>query len=68
MPLVGTPGDIIDTFRKYSDWGLDGVCLSWLDYHTGIQDFVDGVLPLMEEAGLRVPFKSGAEPSAIAAE
>ncbi|WP_349369069.1 LLM class flavin-dependent oxidoreductase [Salinarimonas sp.] len=56
IPLVGTVGDIIDQFRKYSDWGLDGICLSWLDYHTGIKDFVEGVMPEMEAAGLRVPF------------
>ncbi|PCE21652.1 LLM class flavin-dependent oxidoreductase [Burkholderia ubonensis] len=53
VPLVGTPEMIVSQFQKYSDWGIDGICLTWLDYHSGIQDFVDGVLPLMEDAGLR---------------
>ncbi|KFG95212.1 luciferase [Burkholderia paludis] len=53
VPLVGTPEMIVSQFQQYSDWGIDGICLTWLDYHAGIQDFVDGVLPLMEDAGLR---------------
>jgi alkanesulfonate monooxygenase SsuD/methylene tetrahydromethanopterin reductase-like flavin-dependent oxidoreductase (luciferase family) len=68
VPLVGTVGDIIDQFRKYSDWGLNGICLSWLDYHQGIKDFVAEVLPEMEEAGLRLPYQHGERHEAIAAE
>lgn len=53
VPLVGTPGMIVERFEQYSRIGLDGICLSWLDYKTGLDDFVSGVLPLMEQAGLR---------------
>ena len=56
VPLVGTPEQIVELFKKYSDWGIDGIALTWLDYHQGIKDFVAGVQPLMEAAGLREPF------------
>jgi hypothetical protein len=29
------------------------MAFSWIDYDDGIARFVDGVLPLMEQAGLR---------------
>ncbi|RML16265.1 Luciferase [Pseudomonas syringae pv. lapsa] len=53
VPLVGTPEKIVELFRKYSDWGIDGIALTWLDCHEGIKDFVRETLPLMEDAGLR---------------
>lgn len=53
VPLVGTPEMIVEQFATYSDLGVDGICLSWLDYQSGIDDFIAGVLPLMEQAGLR---------------
>lgn len=56
VPLVGTPEMIVEQFERYSRIGLDGICLSWLDYKTGLDDFVSGVLPLMERAGLRQPY------------
>jgi alkanesulfonate monooxygenase SsuD/methylene tetrahydromethanopterin reductase-like flavin-dependent oxidoreductase (luciferase family) len=59
VPLVGTAEMIAGQFQKYSDLGLDGICLTWLDYHTGIADFVSGVLPLLEQSGLREPFHPG---------
>lgn len=62
VPLVGTPEQIVELFKKYSDWGIDGIALTWLDYHQGIKDFVAGVQPLMEAAGLREPFLSDASP------
>ncbi|KEZ74390.1 luciferase, partial [Pseudomonas syringae pv. syringae FF5] len=37
VPLVGTPEKIVELFRKYSDWGIDGIALTWLDYHEGIK-------------------------------
>lgn len=53
LPLVGTPEMIASELERYSDLGLDGVCLTWLDYHAGINNFVRDVLPLMERRGLR---------------
>ncbi|NTI26698.1 LLM class flavin-dependent oxidoreductase [Rhizobium rhizogenes] len=57
VPLVGTPEMIVDQFRRYSDMGVDGIALGWLDYHKGIKEFVEKVIPLMEASGLRAPFE-----------
>ncbi len=64
VPLVGTPEMIVEQFETYSGIGLDGICLSWLDYGAGLRDFVRDVIPLMEQAGLRVPFRPGADAAA----
>lgn len=56
VPLVGTVDSIVEQFQKYSDWGIDGIALTWLDYHSGIKDFVEHVLPALEKSGLRQPF------------
>ncbi len=64
VPLVGTPEMIVEQFEKYSDIGLDGIALTWLDYKSGIKDFVSGVLPLMEKAGLREAYRPGSEAKA----
>ena len=51
-----------DVCLRALDRGIDGIALTWLDYHQGIKDFVAGVQPLMEAAGLREPFLSDASP------
>ncbi|UXS01909.1 LLM class flavin-dependent oxidoreductase [Agrobacterium tumefaciens] len=58
VPLVGSVESIIRQFKKYSEWGIDGIALTWLDYHEGISSFVRDVLPAMEKAGLRNRFGS----------
>ena len=37
--------------------GIDGLLLTWVDYVDGIGRFTRDVLPLMEAAGLRAPFR-----------
>jgi len=59
-PLVGTPAQIVDTMEMLSRAGLDGVVLSWVNYQAELQQWIDEVLPLMEQAGLRRPFRPGA--------
>lgn len=56
FPLVGTPEGITEKLQMLSDCGIDGVLLSWGDFPDGLPRFVDGVLPLLEQAGLRKPF------------
>ena len=53
LPLVGTPEQIVDQMLKLSDLGIEGLALSWLDYHEELKYFGDRVLPLMKQAGLR---------------
>lgn len=52
-PLVGTPAEIVEEIERLSALGVDGLLISWLDYLPECQQWIDSVLPLMEEAGLR---------------
>jgi len=60
LPLIGTPEQIVDQLLELSRTGLDGVVLSWVNYHQEMRDWARDVLPLMEQAGLRKPFKPAA--------
>ncbi len=55
-PLVGTPERIVDEIDKLLAIGIDGILLSWVDYKTELGQWIDDVLPLMEQAGQRKPF------------
>ena len=52
-PLIGTPEQIVEGLKQFSDAGLEGIVLSWPGYHKGMEDFRDKVLPLLVQAGLR---------------
>lgn len=54
-PLVGTPEQITDELEQLSKAGLDGMLLSWLNYQDEGPAFMEQVLPLIEQAGLRKP-------------
>jgi dimethylsulfone monooxygenase len=54
-PLVGTPEQIVDEMNKLIQIGVDGVLISWVDYKTEAKQWIDQVLPLMEQAGQRAP-------------
>ena len=56
FPLVGTPEMMVGHLEMLSEAGIDGVCLSWLDYASGIKQWNAEVMPLLEKAGLRVPY------------
>lgn len=60
FPLVGSAQDVADKLQSMSDIGVDGCLLAWNNYADGIRRFRDGVMPLLEERGLRVPFENGA--------
>ncbi|HDS1754479.1 LLM class flavin-dependent oxidoreductase [Pseudomonas sp. M5] len=53
VPLVGTAPMIVEQMQRWSDLGVDGLNLTWLDYRSGLARFVDEVMPLMEQAGQR---------------
>jgi dimethylsulfone monooxygenase len=55
-PLVGTAQHIAEELAAISRIGIDGVILTWVDYVDGVNRFNRGVLPLLEQAGLRKPF------------
>ncbi len=57
-PLVGTPETIVERFHELRSVGIDGVLLTWLDVEAGMAAFIDEVLPLLEQSGLRKPYQS----------
>ncbi|MBT3533718.1 MAG: LLM class flavin-dependent oxidoreductase [Rhodospirillaceae bacterium] len=58
-PLIGTPEQIVDGMARLSDMGVDGMLISWVDYLAECRQWIDQVMPLLEQVGLRQPF-SGA--------
>jgi alkanesulfonate monooxygenase SsuD/methylene tetrahydromethanopterin reductase-like flavin-dependent oxidoreductase (luciferase family) len=52
-PLVGTPRHIVDEMVKMHRAGFAGTTVSFLNFLDELPYFIDGVLPLMREAGLR---------------
>ena len=59
-PLIGTPEQIVAQIECLSALGVDGMLLSWLDYLGECRHWIDHVLPLMEQAGLRAAFRAEA--------
>ena len=57
-PLVGTPTQIVEQIDRLSALGVDGTLMSWLDYLGECRQWIDDVLPLMEQAGQRAPSKA----------
>lgn len=56
FPLVGTPESIVGDLEALSRAGIAGCLLSWVNYEKEQQEWIDDVLPLMEQAGLRKPY------------
>lgn len=55
--LIGTAAEIADRIEMYSAAGLDGALLTWVDFADGLRRFNAGVMPLLEQRGLRAPFQ-----------
>ena len=53
LVLLGTPEEIVDQLEQLSDLGLDGVALHWVNYTDELPTFIEEVMPLLEQAGLR---------------
>ena len=56
-PLVGTAEQIVDELKKLTDIGVDGCLISWVDYKSELAQWTKQVLPLLEQADLREPFR-----------
>ena len=63
FPLIGTPERIVDHLEALSQAGVAGCLLSWVNYEAEQQQFLEEVLPLMEQAGLRRPFSPAKKPA-----
>lgn len=55
LHLVGSPEQIVDKLLKLKAAGIDGVQLTFFDFAPDLEYFGEKVLPLLYEAGLRVP-------------
>ena len=53
-PLVGTPAHIADELVKISEAGFAGTTVSFVNFKNELPYFIDNVLPLLREAGVRV--------------
>ena len=54
-PVIGSYDDAVDTFRKLSEAGLNGLACGMINYIDDFPHIRDGLLPRMERAGLREP-------------
>jgi alkanesulfonate monooxygenase SsuD/methylene tetrahydromethanopterin reductase-like flavin-dependent oxidoreductase (luciferase family) len=55
FPLVGTPRHIAGQMARMAGAGFAGTALGFLDFLAELPPFLAGVLPLLREAGLRLP-------------
>ena len=53
FPVVGTREKIAESLVEMSRLGFDGMTLSWVNYEEGLPRFIEEVLPLLEQAGIR---------------
>ncbi|XYD12453.1 hypothetical protein R1A27_31390 (plasmid) [Methylobacterium sp. NMS12] len=63
---MGSPEQIVDGFLKLKAAGLSGVQLTFYDFAPDLEYFGRKVLPLMREAGLRLPVEESVAPDAAA--
>jgi alkanesulfonate monooxygenase SsuD/methylene tetrahydromethanopterin reductase-like flavin-dependent oxidoreductase (luciferase family) len=55
FPVVGTPDEVAETFRRLSEAGLDGISFSLPNFLDDLPILREEVLPRMERMGLRAP-------------
>jgi dimethylsulfone monooxygenase len=55
QPLWGSPEAIADQLIWLSSAGIDGVLMTFVNYHDELRRWIAQVMPLLEEAGLRQP-------------
>ena len=52
-PLVGTPEDIVAEMIAMSEAGFAGTTISFVNFKSELPYFIQTVLPLLRDAGLR---------------
>jgi FMNH2-dependent dimethyl sulfone monooxygenase len=55
LHLIGSPEQIVEQLLALKHAGCDGVQLTFFDFEPDLAYFGDAVLPLLVEAGLRIP-------------
>jgi len=54
IQIIGSPEHVVDDLLRLKAAGIDGVQLTFFDFEPDLAYFGEAVLPLMEQAGLRV--------------
>jgi FMNH2-dependent dimethyl sulfone monooxygenase len=54
IQLIGTPEQIVDQLLRLKAAGCDGIQICFFDYEPELEFFGSRVLPLMQQAGLRL--------------
>jgi len=54
IEVIGTPEQVVDQFLQLRQAGIDGLQLSFFDFQPDLEFFGRRVIPLMEQAGLRL--------------
>jgi alkanesulfonate monooxygenase SsuD/methylene tetrahydromethanopterin reductase-like flavin-dependent oxidoreductase (luciferase family) len=57
-PLIGTPEQVAEELIRLSRAGMDGIVISWVNYQEELRQFVDQVMPLLVQAGVRQRYLS----------
>ena len=60
IQIIGSPEHVVDDLLRLKAAGIDGVQLTFFDFEPDLKYFGEAVLPLMEQAGLRVRVQSAA--------
>lgn len=66
FPLIGSVDTIVESLEMLADAGVDGLLLSWVDYHGGLAHFGREIMPRLERLGLRQPITNAAAALAAA--
>ncbi|KUJ16533.1 luciferase-like monooxygenase [Mollisia scopiformis] len=61
IEIIGSPEQVVEQLVALHKLGIDGVQLCFYDFEKDLEYFGRKILPLLEEAGLRVPIKTDAE-------
>ena len=54
IEIIGTPEQVVDKLVGLKRAGIDGIQLSFHDFRVDLQHFGESILPLMQQAGLRL--------------
>ncbi|MBB6734412.1 LLM class flavin-dependent oxidoreductase [Cohnella zeiphila] len=57
LHIVGSPEDVAEQLKQLHATGIDGIQITFYDYEPELAYFGESVIPLLEEAGLRLPVK-----------
>lgn len=60
IQIIGSPEHVVEDLLRLKAAGIDGVQLTFFDFEPDLAYFGEAVLPLLEQAGLRVPLPTAA--------